>query len=118
MCLAAISLGLRLMTTALMATRANMLGGIHFHRLFCLPIQKIQNTYRIAEIAIAKMNRSSNIKFLYFILTMDMLMIDEIGQLSAQQIDVIDIILRTIRETSIPFGGVHIFGMYNIYTCM
>ena len=49
---------------------------------------------------------------------MDVLMIDEIVQLSAQQIDTMDIILRNIQETSIPFGGVYILGMFNIYTCI
>ena len=62
-CLAVISLGLHLMTTALMATRANMLGGIHFHRLFCLPIQRNSNTYRVAEIAIVKLHHPCNVLF-------------------------------------------------------
>ena len=66
----------------------------------------------MAELAIQKLTRPSQAKFLYFVLTMDMLFFDEIGQLSAQKIDALDIILRTIRNTDIPFGGVHVFGEY------
>jgi hypothetical protein len=66
----------------------------------------------MAELAIQKLTRPSQAKFLYFVLTMDMLFFDEIGQLSAQQIDALDIILRTVRNTDIPFGGVHVFGEY------
>ena len=37
---------------------------------------------------------------------------NEIGQLSAQQLDALNIILCTLRNTDIPFGGVHVFGEY------
>ena len=111
-CLAALAMGLRLMSTALMGTRANVLGGIHFHRLLCFPTGNIATPHRMAELAIQKLTRPSQAKFLYFVLTMDMLFFDEIGQLSAQQIDALDIILRTVRNTDIPFGGVHVFGEY------
>jgi hypothetical protein len=105
-------MGLRLMSTALMGTRANVLGGIHFHRLLCFPTGNIATPHRMAELAIQKLTRPSQAKFLYFVLTMDVLFFDEIGQLSAQQIDALDIILRTLRNTDIPFGGVHVFGEY------
>ena len=105
MYLAVISLGLRLMTTALMDTKANMLGGICFQCLFCLSHQRNKNAYCVAEIAWVKLHRLSNIKYLYFMLKIDVLIIDEIGQLSVQEIDTMDIILRNIFEMNIPFGG-------------
>ena len=37
----AISLGLQLMTTTLMATQANMLGSIHFHQLLAMTIKNM-----------------------------------------------------------------------------
>lgn len=40
---------------------------------------------------------------------MDVLFIDECGQWSAQQLAILDIILRNARKSSIPFGGVLIF---------
>ena len=57
-------------------------------------------------------DRERQAKFLYFVLTMDVLFFDEIGQLSAQQIDALDNILRTLRNTDIQFGGAHVFGEY------
>ena len=43
-------------------------------------------------------------------MTLDVLFIDELGQKSAQQISTIDIILRKIWNSQLPFGGVLIFG--------
>ena len=112
MCLAALVMCLRLMSTALMGTRANVLGGIHFHCLLCFPTGNIASPHRMTELTIQKLTHPPQAKVFYFVLTMDMLFFDEIGQLSAQQIDALDIILRTIRNTDIPFGGVHVFGEY------
>ena len=39
-----------------------------------------------------------------------MWVIDECGQLSAEQLRTMDIILRTARKSNIPFGGVLVFG--------
>ena len=52
-------------------------------------------------------------KFLHLLLTMDMLLLDECGQLSAQQFALIDIILRHTRDSTLPFGGVLIFGTFD-----
>ena len=49
-------------------------------------------------------------KYLHFLLTTDVLIIDELGQLSADQLSTIDIILRTLRRSTRPFGGVLIMG--------
>ena len=52
-------------------------------------------------------------KLLHLLLTMDMLLLDECGQLSAQQFALIDIILRHTRDSTLPFGGVLIFGTFD-----
>lgn len=52
-------------------------------------------------------------KFLHLLLTMDMLILDEVGQLSAEQFALIDIILRHARKSSMPFGGVLICGTFD-----
>ena len=106
----AISQGLRVMTTALMAVRANAIGGIHLHRLFGLTPKKSGNPYRLAELALDKLHRNSQLCYLHVILTMDVLVIDECGQLSAQQLSILDLILRIARNSHIPFGGVLILG--------
>ena len=109
-CLYAMTLGLRVMATALMGVRGNALGGVHLHRLFGLTVRKRGNPYRLAELALDKLHRKSNLKYLHVLLTMDVLLIDECGQLSAQQISILDIILRIARNSKLPFGGVHIMG--------
>jgi len=50
---------------------------------------------------------------LHLLLTMDVLLIDEVGQLSSQQFALLDIILRHIRNSILPFGGVLIFGTFD-----
>ena len=112
-CLAVLAMGLRLLSTALMGTRANVLGGIHFHRLLCFPTGNIATPHH-TELTVQKLTRPAQAKCLYFVLTMDVLFFDEIGQLSAQQIDALDIILRTLWNIDIPFGGVHVFDEYHI----
>lgn len=94
------------MTTALMALRAVVLGGIHYHILAAVPTKNNSNVYRLAELAIESLRRKSQFLHLHILLTMDVLVIDEIGQLSAQQMSILDIILRKLRDTDIPFGGV------------
>ena len=40
------------------------------------------------------------------LLTIDVLFFDELAQMSAQQLSTIDIIMRHLRKSQIPFGGV------------
>ena len=44
---------------------------------------------------------------------MDVLLLDECGQLSAQQIALLDIILRHARSSNLPFGGTLILGTFD-----
>lgn len=46
----AMSRGLKVMSTSLMALRANQLGGYHVHRLFGLEVKRNSNIYRSAEV--------------------------------------------------------------------
>ena len=52
-------------------------------------------------------------KLLHLLLTVDVLLLDKCGQLSAQQFALIDIILRHARDSALPFGGVLIFGTFD-----
>eukprot|EP00804_Cyclotella_cryptica_P023555 CCRYP_018915-RA/>CCRYP_018915-RA protein AED:0.11 eAED:0.11 QI:0/0/0/1/0/0/4/0/463 len=52
-------------------------------------------------------------KFLRILLTMEMLLLDECGQLSAQQLALMDIILRPARSSALPFEGVLICGSFD-----
>jgi hypothetical protein len=60
----------------------------------------------MAELAIEKLNQKRNLLNLHAILTMDILLYDKFGQLSAKLIKSLDIILRKTRRTSTSFGGV------------
>ena len=47
---------------------------------------------------------------LHILPTMDVLVIDECGMPSAEQLSVLDLVLRRLQHVSTPFGGVLIFG--------
>jgi hypothetical protein len=85
-----------------MAFRSHAIGGIHIHVLFALEVNRNANIFRQAELALDKLHRKSNLKLLHFLLTMDVLLLDECGQLSAQQFALLDIILR--HEPNAPPG--------------
>ena len=105
--------GLRVMSTSLMAIRANQLGGIHLHRLFAFDIKNIKNLHQSAELALEKLGRKTFVKFKHIVLTMDVLLLDECGQISAEQFALLDLVLREARESDLPFGGVLIFGSFD-----
>ena len=106
----AISQSLNIITTTLMGVLANALGGIHLHKLFKFPINAggSVSPFRIAELSMQKIYRDPTL--VHAILTIDALFLDEAGQISAEQLASIDIILRKIRGSQIPFGGVLILG--------
>jgi predicted GIY-YIG superfamily endonuclease len=100
----ALSKGLTVISSSQMARRSIQLGGKHIAYLFGLTIEKNISPHRRAELAISKLLRDP--KKINFILGLDILFIDELGQLSSELIAILDIILRKIRNTNIFFGGV------------
>ena len=81
------------------------LGSKKIHNMFCLPYEKNNmNPYKIAQLAIAKMKMYP--EKLNLLIVLDVLLFDEIGQLSAEDFAVIDIILRHVRESDVVFGGI------------
>lgn len=42
-----------------------------------------------------------------------MLLLDECGQLSSQQLSVMDVVLRHVRESDMPFGGLLVIGSFD-----
>lgn len=46
-------------------------------------------------------------------MSMDVLLLDECGQLSAQQLSVMDVVLRHMRENDLPFGGLLVIGSFD-----
>jgi hypothetical protein len=88
----------------MLAKRANFLGGKHWHWLFCIPTDRGLCVQRKAELAIIKIMKDVTKWNLLYIL--DVLLADEIGQLSSEFIATIDLILRRIRQNNIFLGGV------------
>ena len=104
----ALSKGLSCLATAVMAKRATQLGGTHWHKFFSLPVEKRLTPHRMAECAINKLEQD-RVK-LNSVLTLDVILADELGQLSAGFISAIDIVLRNLRKSNNMFGGVLIIG--------
>lgn len=104
----ALSKGLNCLATAVMAKRATQLGGSHWHKFFCLPVEKRITPHRLAELAINKLLHD---KVRHnAVMTLDVILADEFGQLSSEFISAIDIILRNLRRSNTMFGGVLIIG--------
>lgn len=96
-----LSKGLNVVVTALQGINASRCGGpgSHWHKFFCVDgNQKKSPPNRQAELAVMKIERDK-IK-VHKMRTMDVLFIDEFYLLSAEQLAVIDIILRKIRKSS------------------
>jgi len=75
------------------------------HRLFGLSTKKMANVSRMAEPAVDKLNRKSQLCYLHTLLTIDVLLFDEFGQASAKQVKTLDILLRKICNSNIRMDG-------------
>ena len=94
-----ISKGLQVCATSIMAKRSNTFGGIHIHMLFQLPVKNITNLHRLAELAINGLLRKP--EYIQVLKTMNVIFIDEIGQVSSELLSTLDILLRQIRNSNI-----------------
>jgi len=95
--------GLSTGLTAYMSERAQELGGEHLHKLFCLPGRDPSSPARLAELALVNLYR--NPTQLLYLRQLQVLCIDELGQIPSEMLAALDIILRRIRNSSTPFGG-------------
>ena len=76
----------------------NTIGGIHIHKLFHLPTNsRVDHPFKDAESAVQKIMNKRTI--LHAILTVDVIFLDEAGQISAEQVATIDIIMRKLRKS-------------------
>eukprot|EP00956_Cyclotella_meneghiniana_P042934 scaffold249353_cov82-Cyclotella_meneghiniana.AAC.19 len=107
------SRGLNVMSTSVMAIRAGALGGINIHQLVRFPSKSSYNIFRAAQHAVHELKYRAHIMKLHLLMTLDVLVIDECGSLSAEQLATLDIILRTIKSSSLPFGGVLVLGSFD-----
>ena len=97
--------GLIGLPTAMMSRCSVFLGSKHIDHLFCLPFEKKHmSPYRIADLAIARLQRYT--EKINVLRILDILFIDEIGQLPAELLSSIEIIFRRIHENDIFMDGV------------
>ena len=85
--------------TAMMAQRAIHLGGIHIHKLFALKVSGSMTLHQMADAGIDKLLKDPVL--LHTLKNLHVLLIDEIGQVSAEMLAILDIILRKVRGSNI-----------------
>lgn len=98
--------GFNTMLTAATSERARCLGGEHIHLLFGIPGDDlgVRTVHNLAEMSISKLVQ--NPVRLQSLKAIKILLIEEIGMVSAEMLALMDLILRRIRHSSAPFGGV------------
>ena len=102
----AISQGLRVNIMSLTAERSRLIGGSHFHQMFGIPVHRksvIKSTAEIKNEALLNLYRSID-RFCQ-LKRLNVLFIDEIGMLSRTSLAIMDSILREVRCSDKPFGG-------------
>ena len=77
--------------TSLMARRSVHLGGIHLHKIFQLPVNANFNLHRVAEVALQSLLRHPVL--LNTLKMIDVLFLDEVGQILSEMLTCLDIIL-------------------------
>ena len=101
--------GLYGMSTAVLADRAFLLGGKHIHLLFKLNVRERGATpHRLAELAVISLQKCP--EFFALLRCIDVLFIDECGQISTEMLAVLDIVLRKVRDSNLFMGGILVIG--------
>ena len=90
----AISLGLNIGITASMSQQAVQIGGVHIHKLFGIPVNKKLSLHFLAETAISNLLRKP--ERLYILKVLNILIIDEIVQVSSELLALLNMILQYI----------------------
>ena len=106
----ALSKGLNCLTTALTSERAQILGGVHYHSAFCIPVEKdetVINYAAQAEKALTTLLRSPE-KYC-FLKRLDCIFFDELGMINSAQLAQMDHILRRVKGNNVPYGGALLF---------
>lgn len=112
-----LSRGLNMITTSLVARRSKELGGIHYHRLLaCTDSNGFFSPGRQAEKTLSILYRKPQV--IELLRSLDCLFIDELGLFSAEQMAVLDIILRYIKSSSFYMGGIFVFGTIDVMQLM
>ena len=96
--------GLLVGTAAMCSERSQELAGDHINNLWLIPSNNTLTTGQLAERAITRLYRCP--ERMQYLRSLDVLLIDEFGVIPAHILSVIDIIMRYIRSSNKPFGGI------------
>ena len=99
-----LSKGLFCLVTSLAARSSMQFGGEHIHKLFCLPTVNNGSPSRMAEQALSKLDDKNVKKML--LLAVEVLFVEEISLISAEQWSAMNIILQELKQVKMPFGGI------------
>ena len=96
--------GLFCYVTGLASRRAQHFNCLHIHRLFCINPNDRANVTLAVEKALKKLHHHAERKAL--LMSLDVLVLEEIGIISSQLLATVDLILQKVRDSSLLFGGV------------
>ena len=105
-CVYAISKGLTCALSALTGERARMLGGEHLHSLFGFPVGFDASTTPSIIAPKCLDFLSKNLLTLSYLKTLDVLFLEEISLIPGFMLNVMDYVLRVIRQNEKPYGGI------------
>ncbi len=109
----AIGQGLDVMSMALLCERAIFLGGMHYHKaLKMVSFGRKTDIHSRADSCIRRLKRDP--PHLMLLRSLDIIFFDEISQTSAEDIAVLDIVLRYVRSTEAYMGGILLIGAMDI----
>ena len=104
--LLAVTKGLNVGAAAMCSERSQELAGDHINNLWLIPSNNTLTTGQLAERSISRLY--ANPEKLQYLRSLDVLLVDEFGVIPAHLLSVIDIVMRYIRSSNKPFGGIHI----------
>ena len=87
----------------MMSQRAVQIGGVHIHKLFGIPVNKKLSLHLLAKTAVSYLLRHPT--KLHFLRELNILFVDEIGQISAEMLSLLSLILQYIQGNKIFMGG-------------
>ena len=105
----ALGQGLSVLAVSLTAERANQIGGVHAHKLFCFGVKKYIGAGKMAETAWVKLlTRPENFEAIHRV---DVLLWDELLNCSDYFIHAVDMLFRMVKRNSrFMLGGVLLVG--------
>ena len=98
--------GLNCYVASLAAPKAALFNCQHIHRLFCIGINKNDDVSSASEQALKKLSNKPEKRAL--LMSLDVLLIEEIGLVSAELLNVMNLVLQRLRDNNTFFGGVFV----------